>query len=346
MPTVELNTEYTNAHRFPAWMTLGIFSAICLAAVNSKVEADERDGNEKWVLACTILSMLVGLAGFAGYLVARSLFVGQAPEMGLVRTNMMMDRTLWRTSNTHIHTSAVHTQTVAAIALWAAGLPVIMDPDNGIAVRNITVLNANLYFFSWLALGSVVFISGSLAQEQLGVNVMEIPPHAVRWYGLSASSLVVLGAAVRVFLAVPCNDTIDAIESGAFCKRTRLAISLGVLSTVAGFGMTYATTTKRLSIAAETAVTAVLLVMWCFGVGYTTFGESPGSQIGNLYFSSWISFLLSVFLFGHNFREFVSARSAPVEDSTSSDPSAMSNGGSDLDLVESHSSNIPEEDDI
>ena len=86
--------------------------------------------------------------------------------------------------------------------------------------------------------------------------------------------------------------------------------------------------------------------MWCFGVGYTTFGESPGSQIGNLYFSSWISFLLSVFLFGHNFREFVSAGSAPVEDSTSSDPSAMSNGGSDLDLVESHSSNIPEEDDI
>lgn len=88
MPSVEINTEYQNAQRFPAWMALGIFSTVCLASTTSKFAQNERDGNVKWVLACTILSMLIGIAGFAGYLFARGMFVGQLPEIALVRNSL------------------------------------------------------------------------------------------------------------------------------------------------------------------------------------------------------------------------------------------------------------------
>lgn len=33
--------------------------------------------------------------------------------------------------------------------------------------------------------------------------------------------------------------------------------------------------------------------------------DSPGSEIGNLYFSTWISFIFIVFIFAGNFREIV-----------------------------------------
>lgn len=212
-----------------------------------------------------------------------------------------------------------------------------MDPDNKIAVQNITVVNANLYFFSWLSLGAVVFVCGSLAQEQLGMKITDTPANSARWFGLTASSLVVLGTSVRIFLAVPCNDTIPSIEGGPFCKRTKLAISLGVISSALGVFLMYASTKKMINVMQETGLSLFLLILWCFGVGYTTFGESPGSQIGNLYFSSWISFIIVVIQFGNTFREFASARmAAPVTQENGATPEE----------TEMPPNNIPTEEDI
>jgi hypothetical protein len=36
-----------------------------------------------------------------------------------------------------------------------------------------------------------------------------------------------------------------------------------------------------------------LLILWAFGVSYITFGDkAPGEYIGNLFFGTWISFVL------------------------------------------------------
>jgi hypothetical protein len=41
-------------------------------------------------------------------------------------------------------------------------------------------------------------------------------------------------------------------------------------------------------------------------IGYVTFGKnSPGAEIGNLYFSTWLSFIFIVFIFANNFRDLV-----------------------------------------
>jgi hypothetical protein len=190
------------------------------------------------------------------------------------------------------------------LAFWGAGLPVIMNPNNDIAVAGETVIDANLYFFAWLSFMATLYLSGSLAQDVAGVDVTKTPPKSARWYGLCASSLVVMGASVRLFKEEQCK-TFD----GEFCKRSKFAISAGTIGFVFALVMTYLTQ-KGLDVIFETVATMILLALWCFGVGYITFGTGPGSQIGNLYFATWISFIICVFLFGQCFREVVSARQA------------------------------------
>jgi hypothetical protein len=84
--TIEINTDYQNAERFPAWMALSVFSAVCLAAFDSQQSADNRSSAEKWVLSALILSMCFSFFACLAYLAARHLFVAALPEMIFVRT--------------------------------------------------------------------------------------------------------------------------------------------------------------------------------------------------------------------------------------------------------------------
>ena len=85
MPTqIELNTDYQNAERFPAWMALSVFSAVCLAAVNSRQTTSSRDSADKWVLSVTVLSMILSFGAVIMYLMMRSVFVGEITEVALV----------------------------------------------------------------------------------------------------------------------------------------------------------------------------------------------------------------------------------------------------------------------
>jgi len=80
--TVELNTDYSNAQRFPMWMALCVFSVICLAALESRKGIFNADtSGEKWVTAVAIMSMLLAFIAVIFYLVMRVVFVGQLPEV-------------------------------------------------------------------------------------------------------------------------------------------------------------------------------------------------------------------------------------------------------------------------
>jgi hypothetical protein len=280
---VELNTDYQSAHRFPAWMALLVFSTISLAATASTLK--DRGATENWVLSVTILSMILSFLAVLAYLMMRAVFVGQIPEGGLLGLLTL---------------------------IWAAGLPVIMNPSRQIAVVNesgegLVIINANLYFFSWLSLAAILYLTGSLLQEMAGVDVTRTEPKSARWFGLCASSVVVLASAVQAL-----NDTeecdIDALSNSEYCRRTRLGIGVGTVSFFIAAAVTFLSQRGQLRLMMELIVTTLLLAMWCFGVGYITFGSTPGATISNLYFASWISFILAVFLFGQTFRETLAAR--------------------------------------
>lgn len=215
------------------------------------------------------------------------------------------------------------------IAFWAAGLPTIMNPNNNIAVSapdtnavGDVVHNANLYFFSWISFCCTIFLSGSLLQDTMGVMLNQIAAKAARWYGSIASALVVLGTSARTFQAADCREPDNNLSNTVeFCRRAKLGVSLGVICFVIAGIMTFLVQQKKqLNMLSELGINTVYLLLWCFGVSYLTFGESPGSTIGNLYFSCWISFLLAVASFAVAFREFVIGRQQAHDTSPHQDP--------------------------
>jgi hypothetical protein len=82
----------------------------------------------------------------------------------------------------------------------------------------------------------------------------------------------------------------------------------------------------------------LMLVVWCFGVGYITFGDtSPGTNIGNLYFSTWASFCISVMLSASAYgtcRNKESTEDKPVADKADSAAAPVSDAAAEENLEE------------
>ena len=65
-------------------MVLTVFSAVALCALTAREKADDRESKERWAMAVTCLSLIMGILGTAAYLLVRSIFVGQLPEAVMV----------------------------------------------------------------------------------------------------------------------------------------------------------------------------------------------------------------------------------------------------------------------
>lgn len=83
--TLRLNTDMAAAQRFPVWMSLAVFSAVCVTALQSRRGILAVDGpGEAWILSVFCISFVVSLAVVFLYLLYRAPFVGQIPEVVVV----------------------------------------------------------------------------------------------------------------------------------------------------------------------------------------------------------------------------------------------------------------------
>ena len=157
------------------------------------------------------------------------------------------------------------------------------------------VLNSNLYFFSWISFICIVFVVGDFAQEKAKAsNVFsKAPPKTAKWFGLAASSMVVMASASELYRAAQCSQELTWTT---FCARTAFAISVGVISFLF---MVFGILSSRSMLAAMAELTGAVfvLVFYIFGTALITFGpDRAGQLVGNLYFSTWISFVFSLLL--------------------------------------------------
>jgi hypothetical protein len=97
------------------------------------------------------------------------------------------------------------------------------------------------------------------------------------WWGFAASTIIAMVASSRIYQTLDCGD---ALKGTAVCRRTNLGIALGCIGFVTGVGMAAGLTKRLVHVNVELGVSAVSFIMWCFGVGFTTFGSGPGSVIG------------------------------------------------------------------
>lgn len=280
--TVEFYTDFMSSRRFPFWIALTALSVICLVAQTASL-VGTRSSPGKYVTAVAVLSMLLGCGGVAGYMLIRDKFSGKIPEMVVVGVLTI---------------------------LWGTGLPVAMNPEHAIAVRpGPEIHDATLYVATWACFLIVLYMASTLFKDSLDfIDLSQVSTQVVRWYCLAAGGMVVAGSSTRILRTTDCRGdgaTLNYFFTEIYCKRTKLAIAIGVITFVISFFMAFALALKiPLPANAEKAVSSTIFILWCFGIGFLTFGDeytSPASTISNLYFASWACFVLTVFLFSHAF---------------------------------------------
>lgn len=189
--------------------------------------------------------------------------------------------------------------TVLLAAFWAATVAVVANASTGLAVdasqENNTIVNGNLYYFSWAGFVTSILLLTGYLRAVFGVDLVgEVKNRAARltlWAGFLACQLVVMGACANLL------DKDCASSASAFCKRTKFGIALGAVGT---FFSLIVVAMKMITSVAPFVVEGVLALLMCimngFGVAFLTSAQGPGSPIGNLYYFIWLSWLCSFML--------------------------------------------------
>jgi hypothetical protein len=117
-----------------------------------------------------------------------------------------------------------------------------------------------------------------------------------KWYILCAASVVMTASSTRLFTSD--NNTICEDGSSDICMRTKFALSTGAVGTFFALVASMLGSRGMLKTYPEAGMALVLFGMYTTAIAIVTFGgeKAPASQVGNLYFSTWIGFGLAAFL--------------------------------------------------
>jgi hypothetical protein len=274
--TGEANASSGRSPRFTLWIAFLVFATITMgSAIGVKKAEGDTDSNAKWAVTCSALTFAV--------------------------TGLVVLMHLSPMFSTYI----VNTKLEGAICLiltvfWAVTVAVVSNASSGLAVdseMDNTIVNGNLYYFSWAGFVTSVMLVVAYLRGVFGVDVTgEMKNRAARltlWSGLLACQLVVMGSSANVF----DKDCAPQTQSDTFCARTKYGLSLGVIGTIFSLAVV---AMKMLTAVApfvvEGALSFFLCIMNGFGVAFITSAKGPGSPIGNLYYFTWLSFLCTLML--------------------------------------------------
>ena len=263
---------------------------LMFTCVQKREEKGEISAAAKYAVACSVITVIItGIVSLAhAFPVARVMLVGTPVEGCLC---------------------------LSLAAFWAACVAIVTDTDNNLATKvnendstvkqQNEVVNGNLYYFSWACFVTSMILLVNYIRSVFGIDVVEgfrnRGARLSHWAALIACSLVVAGASGRI-LDDHCKGT--SISSGEFCRKTKLGISVGAI----GVFFSVAVVVMKMVIMSgpmvlETITSFFLAILNAFGVAYLTSSGGPGAPIGNLYYFSWASFLLSTFLTAENLRD-------------------------------------------
>jgi len=289
------------SRRWTGWIVLFVASLVSIIALTLGRPKDT--SAQKWAKWIVSLSIVFSFGAIICYHFARAVFLSGPPELAL---------------------SGI------ALILWCIGLPIIMNPSNSIAVGYTQIVNGNMYIASWVCFFSIFFVVGDLLSEVYGFNIVatvrpRLQDRNGKWYTLVATSVIVMGASIRVFESFECN--LDVMKSAPTCRDCKFAISAAVIGTVIAlfpplsFLFLHVTLTT-----VELILSVVMVIIWSFGLGFITFGQGPGHSIGNLFFATWATFILSCWIAADCYREWVGGTPSTDQQQQTELPNYESNG--------------------
>jgi hypothetical protein len=271
-----------HSQRLQVWLVLTLTSCVALIAHVTSIE--KHTPAKDWVLAASAISLIISICNVIAHFIAFKSYVDQTAE-GIVGSIVFLT--------------------------WIASLAVMMRPDRAMAVGEFgMIINSNLYFFSWGSLMSIVYLQfhflynrgkADTLRDTLN-NFPDIPTRTLQWWVILVTSIILMASAGDIHSAVGCTSS--SFSGTEFCRRTSFAVALGALGMLFAVIAMFVTQRELCQVSNVEAVMSVILSgLFLVGVGFITFGEGPGVFLGNIYFSSWISFLLALSLAFHSIRD-------------------------------------------
>jgi hypothetical protein len=241
-------------------------------------EFQDIPGSTVYVVACSAITFLATLIAVAAHIipVTATLFVGTVVE-GVF--------------------------TVLLLIFWSAIVALISDASIGlvgIEDATQTVQNANLYYFSWAGFVTCILLAVDYAKVAFGFDtVTAIRSAGARtelWSGMLGTSVVIFGSCIRT-IRNDCNEFNYRAYPDGYCARTIWGITFGCFGVVfAMFILYFKVRGMGVSLNIEGGAALALSIMDTISVMLLTAANGPGSAIGNIYYFSWGSFMLSWYL--------------------------------------------------
>jgi len=174
---------------------------------------------------------------------------------------------------------------------------IVSGPDRGLAVdKNGAVFIGNMYYFAWAGLINGVIILANYMESAYGINVTETmrlrSSSFTYWSALLACSLVVMGTSADLYNR-NC-DVPNEEKPQPFCSQTVMGVVTGTIAVV----LSLIIVALKISLGAapflvEVGMNVLLFILYIVEIAVVTDSGGPGSPLGNLYYFSWISFLLT-----------------------------------------------------
>ena len=188
---------------------------------------------------------------------------------------------------------------------WLANLILTMHSDDSWAVNGVGEIEmANIYYFSWASIITAGLQLASYMKDAFGIK--KEPYMIVVWAAMGKICFVILGAAFHIWHTISDQCDIIEIQNSAitFCSRTILALivpSTGLLICGLVLFVRLFVPTRWFSNRSRAHCEAVLSIflMLLFGVaaGMITGIGGPGQSVGDLYYSIWFAFWVSIGIF-------------------------------------------------
>jgi len=202
------------------------------------------------------------------------------------------------------------------------------NPATGMAVNAAGGVSfGNLYYSTWASFACVISLLLSYIRTERGLDVHgELLAQGTRfrsWFVLIVTTLIVMASSASAYDA-QCQVK-DEYTPNKFCRRAALGVSVGCFGCVASLivvamrfscgnpqvqeGDADGERWNRIIFTLEGIVSVVLFCSYGFAVAYLTSEKGPGAPLGNLYYSSWITFGITFFVATSCFEEFQAAKS-------------------------------------
>jgi len=188
---------------------------------------------------------------------------------------------------------------------WLANLLLTMHSGDSWAVNRVGEIEmANIYYFSWASIVTAGLQLTSFVKDAL--NIKNEPYMVVMWSVMGKVCFVILGAAGHIWHTISDQCDIVEIQNSAitFCSRTILAMIIPSTALLICGLVLFVRILVPLRWFSEHSrahfegiLSIFLLLLFGTAAGMITGIGGPGQSVGDLYYSVWLAFWISIGIF-------------------------------------------------